>query len=331
MNSLPGLPPHDEEAREPDAQPEAEYAPASEMDGGTMDEPPPLVLPSYVPEGYFATYTEHLPPPPRFPNIVDVGLMLLVLALAWFVSGAMMIGAVRIHLFGVFTLQQAAKDVRYNLGGQAILYLIALTGWSILFRNLWHKPYLRVMEWRIGSAIHARWRIVAALLMCLGLALIDSIFLPGPAHAPIEDAFKQPGAVWLLFGFGITLAPLVEEMIFRGFLLSAMCTAWDWMTERVQHRLPPEPEEDGKTHWSMQAMIAGSLITSVPFALIHAPQTAWSFGPFILLVCVSLAFCWIRLSTRSLAASTAVHACYNFSLFFFMYIGTSGFKHMDKM
>lgn len=331
MNSLPGLPPHDEEARQPDAQPDAAYEHAFEMDAGAMDEPPAPVLRAYVPESYFATYAKHLPPPPRFPNIVDVGLMLLVGALAWFVSGAMMIGAVRIHLFGVFTLQQAAKDVRYNLGGQAILYLIALVGWSILFRRLWNRPFMRTMEWRIGAALHARWRIVAALFICLGLALIDSIFLPGPAHAPIEDAFKQPGAVWLLFGFGITLAPLVEEMIFRGFLLSALCTAWDWMMERVQRRIPPEPDEDGKTCWSLPAMIAGSLLTSVPFALIHAPQTAWSLGPFALLVCVSLAFCWIRLSTRSLAASTAVHACYNFSLFLFMYIGTGGFKHMDKM
>jgi hypothetical protein len=331
MSSLPGLPPRDEEAREPDTQPESTDDRAIDLDAGPMDEPPALVLPPYSPEGYFATYAEQLPPPPRFPNVVDVGLMLLVLLVAWFISGMLMIGAVRIHLFGVFTLKQAAKDVRYNLGGQAILYFIALAGWSLLFRGLWHRPFLRVMEWRVSAAVHARWRIVAALFMCLGLALIDSIFLPGPAHAPIEDAFKQPGAVWLLFGFGITLAPFVEEMIFRGFLLSALCTAWDWMMERIQNRLPPEPEEDGKTRWSLPAMIAGSLLTSVPFALIHAPQTAWSFGPFILLVCVSLAFCWIRLSTRSLAASTAVHACYNFALFMFMYIGTGGFKHMDKM
>lgn len=326
MSSLPGWPPHDEEAREPDPSPGAAEPRPAELDPAPVYEPA-----APVPTGYFATYADLAPPPPRSPNVVDVGLMLLILALAWFLSGALVIGAVRLHLLSVFTLKQAAKDIRYNLGGQVLLYLIALGGWTALFRTLWHKPYLRVMEWRVSAAIHARWRIVAALLICLGLALIDSIFLPGPAHAPIEDAFKQPGAVWLLFGFGITLAPLVEEMIFRGFLLSALCTAWDWATERLQDRLPPEPDPEGKTRWSMPAMIAGSLLTSVPFALIHAPQTAWSFGPFALLVCVSLAFCWVRLSTRSLAASTAVHACYNFSLFLFMYIGTGGFKHLDKI
>ena len=78
-------------------------------------------------------------------------------------------------------------------------------------------------------------------------------------------------------------------------------------------------------------MIVGSLITSIPFALMHGAQTAWSLGPFLLLVFVSLVLCWVRLSTRSLAASTIVHASYNFMLFSFMLLGTGGFKHLDKM
>jgi hypothetical protein len=63
----------------------------------------------------------------------------------------------------------------------------------------------------------------------------------------------------------------------------------------------------------------------------HAEQTGYSIGPFLLLLCVSLVLCWARLSTRSLAASVLVHACYNFMLFFFMLLGTGGFQHLDKM
>ena len=78
-------------------------------------------------------------------------------------------------------------------------------------------------------------------------------------------------------------------------------------------------------------MVFGSICTSIPFALMHAEQTAWSLGPFLLLVCVSLVLCWARLSTRSLEASVLVHASYNFLLFSLMLLGTSGFKHLDKM
>ena len=37
------------------------------------------------------------------------------------------------------------------------------------------------------------------------------------------------------------------------------------------------------------------------------------------------------METRSLAASVLVHASYNFLLFSLMLLGTSGFRHLDKM
>jgi len=78
-------------------------------------------------------------------------------------------------------------------------------------------------------------------------------------------------------------------------------------------------------------MVIASVLTSIPFALVHAEQTAHAIGPFLLLVCVSLVLCWVRLSTRSLAASVLVHSSYNFLLFVLMLFGTGGFQHMDKM
>ncbi len=38
----------------------------------------------------------------------------------------------------------------------------------------------------------------------------------------------------------------------------------------------------------MPAMVVASILTSVPFALMHGEQTAYSLGPFLLLVCISL-------------------------------------------
>ncbi len=78
-------------------------------------------------------------------------------------------------------------------------------------------------------------------------------------------------------------------------------------------------------------MVVGSIVTSIPFARMHAAADRLSLGPFLLLVCVSLVLCWVRLCTRSLAASILVHACYNFMLFLFMMFGTGGFRHLDKM
>ena len=172
---------------------------------------------------------------------------------------------------------------------------------------------------------------MSVALFCFVVAIVNGMLMPGPTNAPIDQLFHAPGAAWVLFFFGITLAPFFEEMAFRGFLLPAFCTAYDWTIEHITGvpRRPLDAYENPQ--WSLSAMIIGSVLTSAPFALMHGSQTSWSLGPFLLLIFVSLMLCWVRLSTRSLAASTLVHASYNFMLFSFMLLGTHGFKHLDKM
>jgi len=163
------------------------------------------------------------------------------------------------------------------------------------------------------------------------LAALDEAFLPGPNHAPIEDVFRSPGAAWLMFAFGVTFAPFFEEIAFRGFLLPALATAWDWAIEKSTGKPARPLDANGHPQWSIYAMVAASIATSLPFALMHADQQGHSLGPFLLLVTVSLILCAVRLVTRSLAASTLVHACYNFMIFFLMLVSTGGFQHLDKM
>lgn len=311
-----GVPSGDEDGvREPAA---AESAPHEAL------EPPGL--------NFFDRYGRlPLPPPPRFPNIADLAILLVLLFFGWICSGALLATALHFHLYGVSTEKQALTDIHYTLGSQAVWYVASFAGCVLLFPAVWHTRFFIGLEWRQHAAFRARWRLFSAVLICFALALVDGILLPGPSDTPIDQVFRMPGAAWLLFGFGITLAPFFEEMAYRGFLLPALCTAYDWTVEHIQHRPPPEPSLEGRTVWSPAAMIVASLLTSIPFALMHAEQTGYAVGPFLLLVCVSLVLCWIRLSTRSLAASTLVHSSYNLLLFTLMLLGTGGFKHLDKM
>lgn len=285
-----------------------------------------------VPGSYFAAYGHEAPPlPVRFPNFADVALVAVLLVFGWMGSGALLGVALHYHLGGVADLKQAMNDVRYTLGSQAAWYVFSFLGCLALFPAIWHLGFFEGIEWRARAAFSKRWRLITAALLCFVVAIIDGVLLPGPPDTPIDQVFRMPGAAWLLFGFGITLAPFFEELAYRGFLLPALCTACDWVVERITHRPPPVPDLEGKIPWSIGAMALGSLLTSIPFALMHAEQTGYSIGPFLLLVGVSLVLCWIRLSTRSLAASTLVHSSYNLLLFSLMLAGTGGFKHLDKM
>ena len=281
----------------------------------------------------FAAWEQpEIPLPARAPHF---GHLLLFLAALIFVGGTCMYvvtrTAIHFKLFGVTSLAGATKDIHYMLGSEAVLYLCTFAACLLLFPLLWHKSFMAGIQWNVGTALRLRRRLILAAAFCFVFAIVNGLLIKEPSNAPIDQVIKERGAAWLLFGFGVTLAPFFEEITFRGFLLPACCTAWDWAKERLTGRPPRPLTADGHPQWSVGAMVVGSILTSVPFALMHAEQIASAVGPLLLLVCVSLVLCAVRLATRSVAASVMVHSCYNFLLFTIMLLGTGGFRHMDRM
>jgi len=83
--------------------------------------------------------------------------------------------------------------------------------------------------------------------------------------------------------------------------------------------------------WSLPALVFSTIITSIGFALLHGAQLAHSFAPLAVLFAVSVVLCITRLRFHSLAASTLVHSMYNATIFVMLFIGTDGFRHLDKL
>jgi len=267
----------------------------------------------------------------RIPHFGHLLLLIPLIGISFIIAIIILLAGVHFHLFGVSSVQQSATDIHYLLGSEAILYIVTFACCLLIFPLFWHKSLLAGLQWNGATALRLRWRLVSAAAVCLLLALVNGEFMPGPTNAPIEKILQVPGAAWILFGFGITFAPFFEETFFRGFLLPALATAYDWFAEATSGEPRRPLGENGHPQWSLSAMVVASIVTSIPFAALHAQQTGYSIGPFLLLICVSLVLCAVRLSTRSLAASVTVHACYNFLLFSLMLIGTAGFRHLDKM
>jgi membrane protease YdiL (CAAX protease family) len=305
------------------AQPVWAIAPEEQLPDPLTTEPEPPLFQSY--------FRPEVRLPARIPHLGHLALLGVMALFGLLCASLLTRSALYFHLFGVTTVKQAMDDFRYTLGSQTAFYLLTFVASLVFFPLLWGKGLFAGMQWNASSAAAHRWRLISAAVICFVLAMIDGMLLPGPNDTPIDKVLRTPDAPWLLFAFGITLAPFFEEIAFRGFLLPALCTTWDWLAEQTADQPTRPLGPNGHPQWSLRAMIAASILTSVPFALMHAEQTGYSLGPFLLLLCVSMVLCWARLSTRSLAASVLVHACYNFMLFFFMLLGTSGFRHLDKM
>jgi hypothetical protein len=88
---------------------------------------------------------------------------------------------------------------------------------------------------------------------------------------------------------------------------------------------------DSDPRWSMPALVFSTIITSIGFAMLHGAQLAHSFAPLAVLFAVSVVLCITRLRFHSLAASTVVHSMYNATIFVMLFIGTDGFRHLDKL
>jgi len=306
------------------SQPAAVEEARAEMVGGPL----PAAEPGLVTEGsvdgdapLFESFTQpEVVRHTRIPHLGHVALLVGLLLIGVLADGLAMPVALHYKLFGIANADQASTDIHYTLGGEGLIYLIAFAGALQIFPLLWHRRFFLGVAWRGATAVRLSGLLVGAAFVCFLLALVNGWLMPGPENAPIDKIFRAPGAAWLLFGFGVTIAPFFEELVFRGFLLPSLCTACDWISERFTPGKQPRPlDDDGQPRWSMTAMVIASAITSLPFAGMHAAQTGYSLGPFLLL------------GTRSLAASVVVHASYNFMLFSFMLWGTGGFRHLENM
>ncbi len=235
--------------------------------------------------------------------------------------------AQKLHLFGRLPMaayvELAGSDARLGLPAQALAYLLAGGCGAWLFARLWRRPFLTGLHLRSREAqTRAGWLIGLGLAGGVATSLLGNL-LPMPRDPPIlTDMMHSPGGAWMMLLFGITFAPALEETAFRGFLLPGFVHAFDWLVRRGD--ITPH----SRRYIGLPMSV---LLTSVPFALMHAPQVSHAWGPLLLIGCISVLLCIVRLRLDSLAASMLVHATYNFTLFAGILAQTGGFRHLDRL
>jgi uncharacterized protein len=287
-----------------------------------MSIPPEFLYTPEVPSG-----PPPPPPPRRIPNFGHTVLFFTVAIIVLLLTSVSVFALVMgFHLLGTETPEQLLREPRLLIPSMAVAYLIAgAIVWAI-FTYLWQQTFLRGLHWNFAAVLR-RWKPLLAGGVVLSLAVqFLSNFLPVPKTLPIDDFFRTSADVWMVALFGTFVAPIFEELAFRGFLLPSLASAWDWLQGR---RADAGVDQDPQ--WSIAALVVSCTITSIAFALVHADQLAHAWAPLAVLFGVSLVLCGVRLWTQSLAASTMIHATYNGTIFTILFFVTGGFRHLDKI
>ena len=181
------------------------------------------------------------------------------------------------------------------LPGQFIgygLWFIALR-WLLLMK--YDRPFWSSLGWRWPREGVARY-FVFGLLLTVAVIFLGVALRTPQIKSPMDDLMDSTVSITLVGISAVTLAPVCEELAFRGFLQPLL-----------QHSIGAWP---------------AIILTALPFALMHGSQYAWNWQRLVLLIVAGSTFGWVRMRSDSTLAATATHATYNFSYFLtFILIG----------
>ncbi|SEF48450.1 hypothetical protein SAMN05421819_0154 [Bryocella elongata] len=227
------------------------------------------------------------------------------------------------------------NDVKLYVSGasQLLGYVLALAVSFPLFPLLWQRSFLDGIHWTWRQARLHWWQLLALGFALSGLAQVGEHvvehFVKLPKETEILSLFRNPVSAWVTTIFGSLFVPVYEEIGFRGFLLPAVATAYDWLS---MERTPAAVQRwQQTTDQTRGAWIFSSIVTSALFVSIHGPQLHWSVGALTVLYLPSLVFCYVRVRFRSVAAAGLVHIAYDSLIFLEICISTGAFRHLERL
>jgi hypothetical protein len=201
------------------------------------------------------------------------------------------------------TFVSVATRPMVAIAAQALAYVLFFAIIVVFIRWERRRPFLAALSWNWPKERY--WAFLAiGVVLSFGLELLLRL-LPVPKSLPVTELFKTPMQAFLLSIFSVSLGPLFEEFFFRGFLYPALA-----------RRL-------GRAF--------SVFLTAILFAAIHAAQLANAWAPVFIIFLVGVVLGTVRAVARSLAASLLVHVAYNSTIAVLLYIGSEGYRHLEKL
>ena len=201
-------------------------------------------------------------------------------------------------------LESLTSNTLFVLALQSLFYLLVLIYLVLLARLLHRHPFWKSMGWSRPPVGRAVAFLVGGGVLAVVVTVLPPL-LPDAEGFPLEQLFTSPLASYAIGVFAILVAPLVEELVFRGLLFAIF--------ER------------------MVGLRFAVGATALLFAGLHVPEYWHAWNHVLMISIVGLVFSLARAKSGSLAASVLLHVGYNTCMMAALFFTTQHFHVLDNL
>jgi membrane protease YdiL (CAAX protease family) len=164
---------------------------------------------------------------------------------------------------------------------QSFMYAFLLGALYLVIAWRYGEPFWSALGWNFP--IPRAWLLLAAgPVLTIALSALGVLLRVPSDGSQIESLIDSRASLAVVMLFGVLLAPIFEETLFRGFLLPLLARS-----------VGPQ---------------LGILFTAVPFALLHGAQNRWAWQPVVLIGLAGAVFGYVRYKTGSTTAAFLMHS-----------------------
>ena len=194
--------------------------------------------------------------------------------------------------------RQALGQIPVLLSIQMVMESLCVLFIYFIVTQKYDRHFWEAIHW-VRRKDQEWYALLSGVALAIALQLFSNLF-PPERRLPIEEWFSSPVSAYVVAFVGISAAPFIEELVFRGFFYPVF-----------------------ERRWGLPRAV---LLTSALFAVIHGSQLAWSWREVSAIFVVGMMLSYSRGKTGSLVPPFLMHLAYNTTLFATLYIYTDRFR-----
>lgn len=171
---------------------------------------------------------------------------------------------------------------------QAFMDLVLVGFILFLVKTIHGRPILLSLHFITRRNLSVGWLIAGGVFLALTASAV-SLFFPSPVDSPLQKLLTTTSSIVALAVFGIVFAPLLEEIIFRGFVFTVLADV-----EGPRVAVP---------------------VTALLFTAPHLVQLWGSWAAVVIIFVVGYVLTLVRQRTDSVIPSIIMHTTYNAMIF----------------